>query len=169
MLNHIELQQLQHKQAQLDDLIFKLHETNRPKTFINRQLSFLVELAELVNEQRDFKYWSNKPASPQKVLLEEYADGLHFLLSLSIDMQCRFLDPLPGHSPLDPSLSTTHFLMRLFNEFAAFSQKPDLAKYQKVLSLFLELGQRFALESKAIMEAYAAKYIINQQRQQNQY
>lgn len=49
-------------------------------------LALLVEIGELANETRCFKYWSNKPASEREVILEEYVDGLHFILSIGIDL-----------------------------------------------------------------------------------
>ncbi|WFG97324.1 dUTP diphosphatase [Spiroplasma citri] len=41
---------------------------NDDETFEKIILAFLVELAEFINEQRDFKYWSVKPASTKDVL-----------------------------------------------------------------------------------------------------
>ena len=49
-------------------------------------LALLVELGELANETRCFKFWSFKPASEKKVILEEFVDGIHFLLSLGLEM-----------------------------------------------------------------------------------
>ena len=51
-------------------------------------LALLVEIGELANETRSFKFWSVKPASEKKIILEEFVDGIHFILSLGIE--CGF-------------------------------------------------------------------------------
>ncbi len=60
----------------------------QPKKIVKKKkmLALLVEIGELANETRCFKYWSNKPASEREVILEEYVDGLHFILSIGIDL-----------------------------------------------------------------------------------
>ena len=50
-------------------------------------LSLLVEIGELANEVRCFKYWSTKPRSSDKIVLEEYAYVLIMILTL-----CNYLD-----------------------------------------------------------------------------
>jgi dimeric dUTPase (all-alpha-NTP-PPase superfamily) len=41
-------------------------------------------MGELANEVRCFKFWSYKLPSEEKVILEEYVDGIHFITSLAI-------------------------------------------------------------------------------------
>ena len=60
--------------------------TYNRKIVKRKMLALLVEIGELANETRCFKYWSNKPASEREVILEEYVDGLHFILSIGIDL-----------------------------------------------------------------------------------
>lgn len=47
-----------------------------------RFLALQCEVSELANATRCFKYWSNKDSEPIERLLDEYADCLHFLLSI---------------------------------------------------------------------------------------
>lgn len=49
-------------------------------------LAAIVELSELANASRCFKYWSKKEAEPKERLLDEYADIFHFLLSIGNTM-----------------------------------------------------------------------------------
>ena len=72
------------KLQKLDDRIAKNMTYNR-KIVKRKMLALLVEIGELANETRCFKYWSNKPASEREVILEEYG-GLHFILSIGIDL-----------------------------------------------------------------------------------
>ena len=52
----------------------------------NRLLALFTEVAEFCNATRCFKYWSTKPSEPKERLLDEYADILHFLLSIGNTM-----------------------------------------------------------------------------------
>ena len=53
--------------------------------FMKKGLALIVELAELANETRCFKFWSEKGPSERSVILEEYVDSIHFILSLGIE------------------------------------------------------------------------------------
>lgn len=74
-------------QLELDARIFELHQRSRQNTQGDRCLALMVEIAELANETRCFKYWSTKGASDKAVLLEELSDSVHFMLSLGIDLK----------------------------------------------------------------------------------
>ena len=90
MLNGKTLNNLKITQKKLDQLIFQTHHQSYQKTFQKRKVAFLIEMAEFMNETRVFKFWSFKPPSCREVLLEEYVDGLHFLLSLANDLTINF-------------------------------------------------------------------------------
>lgn len=49
----------------------------------NTILACMVELGEMANEIKTFKHWSKKPASDRVVILEEYIDVVHFVLSIA--------------------------------------------------------------------------------------
>ena len=72
-------------QEELDSFIQKNRDTN-DDVFQAKGLALLVELAELANETRSFKFWSTKGPSDNEVILEEYVDSIHFLLSLGINL-----------------------------------------------------------------------------------
>ncbi len=71
------------RQRELDERIEEEHQLSGNQ-FDERLLALLVELGELANETRSFKFWSTKGPSPQDVILEEYVDGIHFLLSIGL-------------------------------------------------------------------------------------
>jgi len=60
--------------------------------FNRKMLALLVELGELANETRCFKFWSLKAASEKAVILEEFVDGVHFILSLGLESGFRYED-----------------------------------------------------------------------------
>ena len=80
-----DLRDMYSKQAELDLEIAKNHNINYENTRNKRVLALLVELGEFANTTRTFKFWSNKGPEGKEVMLDEFADGLHFLLSLGID------------------------------------------------------------------------------------
>ena len=82
----IDLTNLYQKQAELDQTIAINHQVTYQTTRPRRTLALLVEIGEFANATRCFKYWSNKPSEAQDIVLDEYVDGLHFFLSLGIDI-----------------------------------------------------------------------------------
>ena len=80
-----DLTDLYVKQRELDEEIARNHNVTYESTRNKRTLSLLVELGEFANSTRTFKYWSNKGPESKERVLDEFADGLHFLLSLGID------------------------------------------------------------------------------------
>jgi dimeric dUTPase (all-alpha-NTP-PPase superfamily) len=82
-------------QAILDQTIQTRHQTNYSQIIEELKLALLVELGELANEVRSFKFWSIKPSSKREVVLEEYVDGIHFICSLCIahNVKVEFILP----------------------------------------------------------------------------
>jgi len=127
-------------------------------------LAQLVELGELANETRCFKFWSHKPESKPWVILEEYVDGIHFLLSLGLEMDIKKFEIESSKS----SGLTEHFL-GLFNAFSilyiAFSPKA----YSAAFSAYIGLGEMLGFTWEEIEEAYFQKNAVNHQRQEESY
>lgn len=78
------LHEMAQMQNELDTFIIKSRkiEIDNTELVAKLDIAFSVELFELLNECRSlFKYWSKK-SDNRSLILEEYADGLHFILSL---------------------------------------------------------------------------------------
>ena len=164
-----QLTQLQQAQQKLDQVIFQKHHQTRSATRSARILAFMVELAELANVHRGFKYWSHKRVVNRTLLLEEYVDALHFLLSLTIDLPSSLITwSIETHTPQDLS-SFTAYIFALFTDSLLLVQQFDCVVLHKILTLFLCLGSTLGFTSVAVVDAYWKKYHINQQRQQEQY
>ncbi len=82
--------QLLNMQNELDRHIESEHGLQNADLVDKKILALLVELGELANETRCFKFWSKKAPSEQEVILEEYVDGIHFILSLGIEIGIQF-------------------------------------------------------------------------------
>ena len=84
----MNLSKLYELQKELDKTILE-NEKKRTGKEIDKDLllnqtilALQVEVAELANATRCFKHWSTKGAESRERLLDEYADVLHFYLSL---------------------------------------------------------------------------------------
>ena len=80
----MQLTKLYSMQRGLDSYIQQQRD-EQSDVFLEKGLALLVELAELANETRCFKFWSLKGPSENTIILEEYVDSIHFLLSLGIE------------------------------------------------------------------------------------
>jgi len=77
----MDLNMLLEKQEKLDNEILK-NAGIKKYPFENIQLALLVELGELANEWQGFKYWKQNKNIDRERLLDEFADCMHFALSL---------------------------------------------------------------------------------------
>lgn len=166
MKNKINLTPLYEEQKKLDLLIAKNHNITYAKTRKDRLLSLLVEICEFANETRCFKYWSNKKPSSRDVTIEEYADALHFFLSLGIDIQTDFV--IYSISSSDDTSLTEDFLVlaSLYSEFVA---KQDDETYQKAFKKFIDMSQKCGFSWSDVEKAYYQKLKENFKRQENNY
>lgn len=151
-------------QQELDERIFKAHNTTREATIHARLLALCVECAEFANEMRAFKYWSLKPASSIDVLLEEYADGLHFLNSLCIDLNIAPLITIePSH--LNVVDLTLHVLECCVMCVTVFDEEHLVKAYHAYASLAHVCG----FDAEQLFEAYTQKHHKNHVRQDEHY
>src|SRR5699024_11539088 len=109
-------------QNDLDTYIAKKHNLIEKDLFEERFLALLVELGELANETRCFKFWSTKERSNESVILEEYVDNIHFLLSIGLHKGYEF-------SHIDSSVAaedeTEHF-NNVFEKYLALFEKQNI-------------------------------------------
>ena len=161
----MKISELFNIQKQLDDKILKEHgleETNllQPKT-----LALLVELGELANETRCFKYWSKKGPSENEVILEEYVDCLHFILSIGLH---------EGYSAIEPEqrVATQHetaLFLEIYRITNQLQEESTLEGYLALFEVFLSLGEKLGFAWEEIYTAYLKKNAVNHQRQANGY
>lgn len=162
-MNWKELFQMQ---QQLDQRIEEEHHLTDQDLFSKKVMALFVELGELANETRCFKFWSSKPAKEQKVILEEYVDGLHFILSLGLEKQLSFQGT---GAMLDKEEDTTAQFHKVLGELHLFQQSPTSTHYEQLFYEFLRLGKTLGFEEGEIQEAYYLKNEVNHQRQDQGY
>ncbi len=154
-------------QKGLDEHIETKHELQEEDLFERKVLALLVELGELANETRCFKFWSLKPSSPQQTVLEEYVDGVHFILSLGIE--CGFEHELDYSSSVKTKASLTEQFLFVFELVSTFRASKSLADYKQLFQAYIQLGELLGFDSKDTEKAYVDKNEVNYERQKQGY
>ena len=152
-------------QAELDASIASLHNVTYESTFERRVLALLTELGEFANETRCFKYWSLKGPSPKERILDEYADGLHFLLSLGIPLGVSQYK----HYFHVREKDLTKAILLVHKDVDEMLEHYDVDHYAKAFGDYLNLIPLFDYDEKEVIEAYLAKLDVNHTRQEEKY
>lgn len=151
-------------QEKLDQYIFENKNKNRKETLKARILAATIELAEIANEVKSFKFWSNKGMDCQKAI-EEYVDVLHFLLSIGIDLDAC----LEESKFLEIDIEFTTLFLKLFDLLAQLNQETTKDNYENVMLYFFTLAKKLEMDDMLIEEEYLRKHEINYERQRNGY
>ena len=161
----MNLDELFKLQMELDKKIVEQHALQNRSLVTEKTLALQVEIAELANETRCFKYWSTKEPSDKVVILEEYVDCIHFLLSIGLDF--NFID-ISVKAMLSDSKLTDQFINIYVdvNDFIICSSRDH---YSTLFEDFLSLGLSIGLSEEDILEHYHRKNIINHERQASGY
>jgi dimeric dUTPase (all-alpha-NTP-PPase superfamily) len=131
--------------------------TTKGETFKKRKLALWVEVGELANEWKElFKFWSNKKMDREKALTE-YADGVHFILSLGNDLNVVPVssDMVILADPIDQIFALSNAVVHIEG-----AKSFDIA-----LSLFRGLGEHFGFTDKDIEASYFKKNEFNHNRE----
>ena len=161
----IDLSNLYQKQAELDQRIADNHNVSYKTTRPRRTLALLVEIGEFANATRCFKYWSNKSSEPQDIVLDEYVDGLHFFLSLGIDIDVS--RKTYNHTKHADNL--TEQVLKVYELVAQFYKKQDEKSYIKAFQAFINITPLLKVRWSTIERAYFKKLGENYNRQDNNY
>lgn len=164
--------------------------------FFDKALAFRTELGELLNEYpKVFKFWSNKENNKEKGL-EEYVDGLHFILSIGLELGCTLSNDkeiekekktiLSGFSKnlhvkerrkrissyftlLFNLVSTLEATVVSFHETKEEKEKEIKRVYQTFFIQYLVLGGLLGFTKEEITMAYFQKNKKNHERQKTGY
>ncbi len=215
----MNLDKLFNMQAKLDDHIKKEKGLEGKELLDEKILALQVELGELANEWRGFKFWSEDQESRtdyicelcegseeisvqtavgnpehgydvydvdvncplcedvdfnKNPLLEEYVDGLHFLLSIGNDLETTYKEK----SIMDyEKWNTTQLFNAMYYQLAMFenevhSKAPRTSQtnaYRLTFNVFLSIGKRLGFTWEQIEQAYFDKNAINHKRQESGY
>lgn len=162
----IDFKEIFELQKQLDKHIHQEHNVNYQIIQPELKLALFTELAECANEVRSFKFWSLKKPSDRSVILEEYADGLHFITAIGICHQINTVFDLDEQKPFANKREITEGFNKLFAEVNDI--KDVSSAYQWYLD-YLNFGLKLGFSANEIMSGYKAKCEINHKRQDNKY
>ncbi len=160
-----DLTDLYNKQRELDAEIASNHRISYQTTRNKRTLALLVELGEFANATRTFKYWSNKPSESKERVLDEFADGLHFLLSLGIDQGFN-VDSIEVN---DDDNTLTDNLLRTYELTSIFYSNQTLENYLSMFISYLRALYKLGYSWEEAKAAYYSKLQENYNRQNNNY
>lgn len=153
----------------------KLDEISFDKTV----LALLVEVGECANEERSWKYWSmdQEPRLSVPVegikngveysynknpLLEEYVDGLHFVIQLGILIKFTQFESI-GIAPKEDSVSA--MFKEIYRKVIQFDALRDALQYSLLFDAYLTLGMMLGFTEKEVEHAYIQKNRTNHHRQ----
>ncbi len=164
-MNEIDVSELFSLQKGLDEEIHHLHNESYESTYSKRVLALLVELGEFANETRAFKFWSLKGPSSKEVILDEWADALHFFLSIGIYLGVNEIKTA-GVPKKDNIVDQ---LLLIYKEVATFHSVKDVSLYTEAFKDFLDLLTLLGYNEQDALEAYKKKLAVNYKRQENHY
>jgi dimeric dUTPase (all-alpha-NTP-PPase superfamily) len=164
-MNDLVLDELFPLQAGLDATIHQAHQCGYESTHYKRILAFLVELGEFSNETRCFKFWSLKGPSEKAVILDEYADGLHFLLSLGLPLGVEKYT----HKFRPDEKELTLQILKTYRLATELLDHYDAKHYSFVFGSYLNLLPLLGYSGEDAVAAYKKKLAVNYARQEQHY
>lgn len=148
-------------QENLDNRILQQRGLDNESLTSKKLLALQVEIAELANETRCFKFWSDKGPSNKNVILEEYVDCLHFILTLGLEKQFNDIEVELKELEYDATAQFLNLYVDI-NDFIVSSSKDH---YLTLFEDFLSLGKSLGFTIDEIEEAYIKKNSVNHKRQ----
>jgi dimeric dUTPase (all-alpha-NTP-PPase superfamily) len=165
---NMNLKQLFNMQELLDQHIEEQHQLTETNLIDKKVLALLVEVSELANETRCFKFWSVKGPSEKDIILAEYVDGIHFILSLGLALQFQDISINQPESIKEETDLTKQFLL-LNKLIIQFGEQQTIDTYQELFAEYLFLGKMLGFSGEEIEKAYKDKNDINYERQKKGY
>ncbi|WP_377888225.1 dUTP diphosphatase [Alkalihalobacillus sp. R86527] len=153
-------------QKTLDDRILDEHHLHTSDLFSRKLLALQVEVGELANETRCFKFWSTKSPAPKEIILEEYVDGIHFILSLGLELG---ISEVSSYEQKDVSQSPVIAFQEVYHAIDILRENQNVESFHVLLEKYLQLAIAIDLNIDAIERAYLKKNEINHQRQNQGY
>lgn len=160
----MEFKQLFEMQRALDQFIEEAQNVQKD-VFEEKGLALLVELSELANETRCFKFWSTKGPSEREVILEEFVDSIHFMLSLG-NMRGFLLTEWPN---LPQKRELTPLFIELTQVVLTFINEQTEGSYKALWNNYSVLAYNLGFTVEDILKAYKDKNEKNYERQRSGY
>lgn len=170
----MNLEKMFEMQRALDDRINKTHPVQEAENRLAKKvMAFIVEVSELANEWRGFKFWSEDQKSTNRIL-EEYVDGLHFLLSIGLEQGRTSVKLFTRPTQVNIvecflDIYTSAVGMGIYTFALEMDTQRAHIDYDILFNDYLSLGDVLGFTLDQIEQAYFAKNKVNHQRQDNGY
>ncbi len=161
----MNIQQMFMMQKELDDFIEQTQNIQQD-VFQEKGLALMVELAELANETRCFKFWSTKGPSAREVILEEYVDSIHFILSLGLLKNYTTIEKWPV---IEEQRHLTATFIETQSAILAFIEQPTEDRYLAIWQCYGLLAYNLGFTFEDVVRAYIEKNEENYNRQRTGY
>ncbi|MDQ0258087.1 dimeric dUTPase (all-alpha-NTP-PPase superfamily) [Evansella vedderi] len=157
-------------QKELDSYIERKHRLENAALLDRKLLAFHVELGELANETRCFKFWSEKGPSADHIVLEEYVDGIHFILSVGLELKYDNITTFsfPVMNPMNGEALVPYFY-GVIESVYELRQNINQENYENLFRQYLKLGSALGFSEEDIISAYKRKNEVNHERQNQGY
>jgi dimeric dUTPase (all-alpha-NTP-PPase superfamily) len=178
---HIIIDELSIMQSSLEQHVqkrFGISDAAARDYIAEKLLALKVELGELANETRCFKFWSTKEKADQPIILEELVDNIHFALSIGLplgyllEMDTGKRLYYPEVRPWIAKKELTCIFNDTFNAVAQFEQAGVMGMYQSyiiMLQALLNLAAALGFSEQDLYEGYVLKNNKNHERQEAGY
>lgn len=157
---------LQDKQRQLDKIIKENMKESISKSVLIKCkiISLDIELAEFMNELETFKFWKKNKGKGGE--LEEFADCLHFILSIANELrvECKL-----NYKIVEPSKDILKDYLYIKEKLAVFNLDLDKIALLQVFSRLFRIAKALGWEWSEIEKAYLDKWKTNLERQKSNY
>ena len=163
----IDLQKLSEIQRVLRDRI----EYDGPDRQEKLCLAFLVELGELANETRFFKFWSIDQEMRKEKALVEYVDNIHFILDIGLGMHISNYNYWFDESNIKDHAydNLTGQFLWVSNTVTKLWMRDQSEDFETLVYEYIALGYMLGFSWEEIEQSYMEKNKINHLRQQNGY
>lgn len=172
------------KQQYLDEHIIKEKDLHGQDLLKRKTVALICELYECINEARFFKFWSDdqkpntegnkqmktKEGRPAKgfvkynPLLEEYADTIHFALSIANDLGYHEHKYIKTHTR-----DLNDLVIGITNIATIIPMSKEKHHVSELINNVIQLGYQLGFTEEEVINAYNDKNKVNYERQQNGY
>ncbi len=131
----------------------------------DRIIALMVELGEVSNEIRFFKFWSKKPASEKDIIIDELVDCLHFAFSLGNTIENESWVFITD----DMKRPINYIYFDIVEKLHQLVTDQSQQLFRSMLFNIVEIAWYLGYSMEDIEIAYDKKNAINYERQDNNY
>lgn len=154
------------RNKKLDAIFMDKYMSIENKYYEKNCLELIVELAELVNESKCFKYWTIKKPN-KELVLEEYADSLLMVLYMFNVYNIDSVSTIDVDMS-DDILESFNILIRMCTNLMNRDNVNEMF-LKEIFTRLLHIGKLLELNDNEIIDACYKKIIINEERLSSNY